>query len=160
MEIVNAVLADGDADGTAERFLHNLIAWYNLHPDLCQRLYGYLRQFRTTHLDPSIRVSWIASLRILEYSIVKVLKPSQDPLHIATFQSYQRCVKQYSKDLFDIYCRVHHVTLFLQDGKKRRRLETSIAQMNMMRWLLTKGRSCVSIAHARARHLGRYRRFQ
>jgi len=162
MEIVDAILSDSDPAGDAARFLHNLIEWFNLHPNLCRRMHGYLSSYRTTELDPSIKTSWIASLRILEHTVVKVLKPSPIPIHLATYQSYQRNVKHYTKDFFDIYCRIHRVTLYLHDHtrphQRPRRLHTSVAQMNMVRWLLTSGQACISLANKRARSLGRYKK--
>ena len=157
MQIVHAVLTDTDVQEQAQRHLYNIIAWYNLHPDLCIQMERYLRTFLTSALDRSIRLGWVASLRIIEYSIVKVLKSSTVPLHIATYQSYQRCVKQYSKDFFDMYCRIHRVKLIMDRGDRPLVLHTSVAQLNLVRWLLTEGRACIAIAHSRARALGRYR---
>jgi phenylpropionate dioxygenase-like ring-hydroxylating dioxygenase large terminal subunit len=136
----------------ARKILSCVVDFFNNHTKDCKAMYMYLMTRQTRALDPTIKVSWAASLRIIEHSINKILKKSVNPLYIATFQSYQQCIQSYTKRFFDMYKRMYHVRLILMhENGKRVKLESSVAQLNLIKWLLTYGKACVNIANNEAR---------
>lgn len=142
----------------ATQILTQVIVFFNKYPQQCTAMYRYLTTNYTNALDPSIPISWCASLRTMEYSINKVLKKSTKPIHLATFQSYQKCISAYTKKFFDIYRRSHWISLVLQTSQgKQVRLETSIAQLNLIKWILTYGKVCIAIATKESRNRQRIR---
>lgn len=145
-------------DKQAHQILTQVISFFNKYPDQCTSMYRYLTTNYTNALDPTIKISWCASLRTMEHSINKVLKKSSTPIHISTFQSYQKCISTFSKKFFDIYRRLYWVTLVIETSSgKHVSLHTSIAQLNLMKWILTYGKVCIAIATKESRKRQRIR---
>lgn len=141
-------------DSTNSAFsLYAAVDWFNTHPEMCGRMYRYLSTNVVMYLDPTVSRSVFdrISLRTLEECITKKLRDSKNPEHISTFHSYRRAVNTYTKSCFDMYRRHHIVRLTLvwsrQGRNYRNVLETSVAQLNLLRWLLTYGKVCVRLAH-------------
>lgn len=149
MNIVNAVILESDNPVCSAFSLYAAIDWFNSHPELCQRMAKFLSTNNVMFLDPTLSRSVfdVISFRTLEECITRTLRRSNDPLHIATFQSYRRNVNTYTKSCFDMYCRHHIVRMQVQvSPTKIQEIDTSVAQLNLIRWLLTHGHVCVKLA--------------
>lgn len=159
MKIVDAEMLSSENTTESAFHVYAAIDWFNSHPDLCERMYYFLTTKEVMHLDPTCSKSVfdIISLRTLEECITKRLKTSKDPKHIATFQSYRRAVITHTKACFDMYCRHHIIRITLvslratgasdvDEKNKMYQLDTSVAQLNLIRWLLTHGSECVQMA--------------
>lgn len=160
MKIVSIEMVTSYTDEEAiHHALHNLfpaLDWLQMNPNMCYRMFMFLTTNRASYLDDKQTPFTIISLRTLEECITQKLRGSAEPVHIATFQSYRRAVNDYTKTFFDLYCRNHIVRLHLceetvhpntsQIKLNKRVLVTSIAQLNLLRWLLTWGVDCLDLA--------------
>jgi hypothetical protein len=155
MNIVDATIIESQ-DATRSAFnMYAAIDWFNAHPEYCFRMAQFLSTNNVMFLDPSLSRSVfdVISLRTLEECITRTLRTSTHPLHIATFQSYRRNVNTHTKSCFDMYCRHHIVRLKMKtldssssNGPVLQELDTSVAQLNLIRWLMTYGNVCVKLA--------------
>jgi hypothetical protein len=145
---IQRVECEGDSESVL--ILHSIVEWFNTHNQLCHCMFSYLRSHAARYLDASMPTLSIVSLRSIEECINRVLRNSRNPSHIATYSSYKRAIATHTKTFFDMYCRHHTVQLLFlveRNGKSQTyTLKSSIAQLNLMRWILTRGRDCVLLA--------------
>lgn len=103
----------------------------------------YAQKSNIYRILPMIQGKSAISLRLIDWFVTNYSKKhstiithakQNNIVHFNVYLSYRSQLKAYSKHLFDPFRRRNRITFFYEKDKS---VETTIAQLNVFRWLLT-----------------------